>query len=64
MREWFELIGIFTTIAAIGLLVGWQIPQFLRWGIMRLAMRTAYIEAGEQAAAQERKRLNEQGVAA
>ena len=35
----------------------WMSPEALRWCLMRLSMRIAYLEAGRQAAEQERERL-------
>ena len=47
--------------AAVLSVAAWQSPDALRWCIVRLAMRVAYIEAGNDAAAIEQQRLEGQG---
>ena len=44
------------TLASLAALTSWNSPDMLRSIIGRLLARVAYIEAGQQAAAQERER--------
>ena len=46
------------SLPVIAAVAAWMSPDALRWCLMRLSMRVAYLEAGRQASEQEFARLS------